>query len=437
MKILIVDDEKNIRDVLGRYLVREGFETTTAGNGFAAQRLIEAQPIHAMIADLKMPQMDGLALIRWVRELGYEFPILMISAHGDISDAVQAIQLGAQDFIVKPFNPETLVLRLKQVLQAEQFRRIGIQRRVTESFIGNAKSIVAIKEVVERVADTPSTVFITGESGTGKEVVAREVHKKSSRKEGPFMAINIGGIPENLLESELFGYEKGAFTGAVDRKMGLFELASGGTLFLDEIGDMPMALQVKILRVLQEKKITRLGGASLIPIDVRIVAATNKDVESLVSEGAFREDLFYRLNVVRIEIPPLRERREDIPDLVNSFLQKYSRSMGKHVRGVSAETMNFLTSYGYPGNIRELENFIERGVIFAKNGEVQLADLAVSLDQQEKKIIPQARTLKALEREAILVALQRWEGSRTRAAEELGVSRRTIINKIQEYGINQ
>ncbi len=435
MNILIVDDEKNIRDSLRRYLSHSGLQGLTAGNGFAAQRLLESEPVHAIVLDLKMPEMDGLAFIKWVREQGYTMPILMISAHGEISDAVKAIKLGAQDYMEKPFNPDSLVMRLKTLLQAAQYRKLGEHKVSTDTFIGTSPAIMNIKALIDQVADTPSTVLITGESGTGKEVVARELHRLSPRSEHPFMAINIGGIPESLLESELFGYEKGAFTGAAERKMGLFELASGGTLFLDEIGDMPMALQVKILRVLQERKITRLGGTSLIPIDVRVVAATNKHLEKQVQEGVFREDLFYRLNVVRVEMPPLRDHREDIPDLVDCFLAKYRRAMGKQVEGVAEDAMQFLTTYGYPGNIRELENFIERGVIFAQEGMVELDNLAVSVGKQEKPALPRQRTLKAMERDAIIVALNRWEGSRTKAAEELGVSRRTIINKIQEYGI--
>ncbi len=434
MKILIVDDEKNIRDVLKRYLTHEGFEVITAANGFAAQRVLESEAIHGMVADLKMPEMDGLTLTKWVREQGYEIPILMISAHGDISDAVSSIQIGAQDYIVKPFNPESLVSRLNALLNLEKFRRIHYNQQEESRLIGTSSHINEVKELINRVAETPSTVLITGESGTGKEVVARDIHSSSLRKDGPFMAVNIGGVPENLLESELFGYEKGAFTGATDRKMGLFELAVGGTLFLDEIGDMPMALQVKLLRVLQEKKITRLGGVSLIPIDVRIIAATNRDMDAQVEAGTFREDLFYRLNVVRINTPPLRDHLEDIPEMVGVFLHKYSLAMGKHVDKVSEDALEFLKTYSFPGNVRELENLIERGVIFAMNDTIELKDLAVPLDQ--KATIPPPRSLKAIEREAIILALQRWEGSRTRAAEELGISRRTMINKIQEYNIS-
>ncbi len=313
-------------------------------------------------------------------------------------------------------------------------------------FVGESSSIKKIKEVISKISDTNSTVLITGESGTGKEVVAREIHATSPVKGGPFVAINIGGVPENLLESELFGYEKGAFTGAATRKSGMFELASGGTLFLDEIGDMPLALQVKILRVLQDRRITRLGGTEAIPINARIIAATNKDLEQQVRGGAFREDLFYRLNVVRIVIPPpLRDRREDIPLLAAGILRRFNRQMGHKVTGFSADALQLLCEHDFFGNVRELENILERAVIFFTSGEeIQCDDLdlrgSVSLHTQSKSETPaipaEAKSLKDVEVDAIIRALHRWEGNRTRAAQELGISRRTLINKIAEYDLN-
>jgi two-component system response regulator AtoC len=311
-------------------------------------------------------------------------------------------------------------------------------------FVGESSSIKKIKEIITKISDTNSTVLITGESGTGKEVVAREIHASSPVKEGPFVAINIGGVPENLLESELFGYEKGAFTGAANRKTGMFELASGGTLFLDEIGDMPLSLQVKILRVLQDRRITRLGGTEAIPINARIIAATNKDLEQQVREGAFREDLFYRLNVVRIVIPPLRERREDIPLLAAGILRRFNRQMGQKVTGFSADALQLLCEHDFFGNVRELENILERAVIFTSGEEIQCDDLdlrgSVSLHTQIKNETPatpaEVKSLKDVEVDAIIRALHRWEGNRTRAAQELGISRRTLINKIAEYDLN-
>jgi two-component system response regulator AtoC len=293
-----------------------------------------------------------------------------------------------------------------------------------------------IRTMVEKAAATPSTVLITGESGTGKEVIARQVHARSGR-EGPFVAVNVGGIPETLLESELFGYEKGAFTGADRRKPGMFELASAGTLFLDEIGDMPLPLQVKLLRVLAERRVQRLGGTMAIPVDARLIAATNRDLTALVAAGRFREDLYYRLNVVRLEVPPLRERRGDISALTGRLIRRLNSRLGKAVRGVQPEALEALAAYAFPGNVRELENLLERAMIFAETDTLGAADLALPAVGRPGPAArqPEPRTLDSLEREAVIAALQRWEGSRTRAAAELGISRRTLLNKIKEYGI--
>jgi two-component system response regulator AtoC len=393
--------------------------------------------------------MNGLELIQWIRSEGLRMPIIMISAHGEISDAVTALKEGAQDYIVKPFDPEELVLRLKKLVELQNLRNVveSKSRQVDsegELFIGESPQIKQIKKVIEKIADTTSMVLITGESGTGKEVVARRIHQTSPVADGPFVAINIGGVPENLIESELFGYEKGAFTGAVNRKIGMFELAGGGTLFLDEIGDMPLSLQVKILRVLQDRKIIRLGGTTELPINARIIAATNKDLEERVRSGSFREDLFYRLNVVRIHIPPLRQRREDIPLLAAGILKRLNREMGHTVTGISADALNRITEHEFYGNVRELENILERAMIFATESEIQESDLdlrhSVSLHNQtqQPQELPQseAKSLKEAEIEAIIHALHRWEGNRTRAAEELGISRRTLINKIAEYNLS-
>jgi two-component system response regulator AtoC len=451
MKLLIVDDEPNIRDLMHRYLSLDGIDSDCAENGLSAQRMLASEAYDACLVDLKMPGMDGLSLIHWIRSEGFRMPIIMISAHGEISDAVSALKEGAQDYIVKPFDPEELVIRLKKLVDAQNLRNMveSETRNKNEDdkqiFVGESASIKRIKEIIFKISDTNSTVLITGESGTGKEVVAREIHACSPVKDGPFVAINIGGVPENLLESELFGYEKGAFTGAANRKTGMFELASGGTLFLDEIGDMPLSLQVKILRVLQERKITRLGGTSAMPINARIIAATNKDLEQQVREGKFREDLFYRLNVVRIIIPPLRDRREDIPLLAAGILKRLNRQMGSRVSGFSADALQLLCNHEFYGNVRELENILERAVIFANAEEIGVDDLdlrgSVSLHTQTKDEpkaaqVSEAKSLKDVEIDAIIRALHRWEGNRTRAAEELGISRRTLINKIAEYELN-
>jgi two-component system, NtrC family, response regulator AtoC len=452
MNILIVDDEYNIRELMRKYLSLEGLESDGAENGLSAQRLLREHHYDACLIDLKMPGMDGLSLIIWMRQEGFRMPVIMISAHGEIHDAVTALKEGAQDYIVKPFDPEELTIRLRQLIESQNLRNlVETESRSIEGpasgLVGESAPMKRIKEVISRIADSPATVLITGESGTGKEVVARQIHAVSKLAEGPFVAINIGGVPENLLESELFGYEKGAFTGAVGRKTGMFEIASGGTLFLDEIGDMPLTLQVKMLRVLQERKTTRLGSTTPIPINARIIAATNKNLEEMVRAGTFREDLFYRLNVVRIELPPLRERKEDIPLLAGVILKRFNRLMGHKVEGISPEALHLLKRHPFYGNVRELENILERAMIFADSAVISADVLDLrgsplrSVPETEATNIAlkgiedsgEAKSLRNMEVEAIIRALHRWEGNRTRAAEELGISRRTLINKIAEY----
>ena len=442
MRVLVCDDEENIRNLMKRFLAMEGIDADTAENGLSAERLLRESPYDAMLIDLRMPGKSGLDVIRWMREEGFRIPVIMISAHGDITDAVTALKEGAQDYIVKPFDPEEVVIRIKSLVEAAALRSIAENGMSgAGSLIGESPEMQSIKRIISRIAPSQATVLITGESGTGKEVVAREIHRQSKLSEGPFVAINIGGVPENLLESELFGYEKGAFTGATQRKTGLFELAAGGTLFLDEIGDMPLSLQVKILRVLQERKITRLGGTEPMPINARIIAATNKDLEKQVRDGSFREDLFYRLNVVRIILPPLRDRKGDIPLLVAHIIAKYSREMGVKVTGFTPEAIEALRNHSFFGNVRELENIIERAMIFADSDTIDADDLDLrtsSVHQDGKAGVPEMAetlTLRDAEKAAIIRSLQRWDGNRTHAAEELGISRRTLISKIQEYGI--
>lgn len=456
MKILIVDDEHNIRELMRKYLALEGLESDGAENGLSAQRLLREQPYDACLIDLKMPGMDGLSLIEWIRQEGFRMPIIMISAHGEIRDAVTALKEGAQDYIVKPFDPEELTIRLKKLIDEQNLRNLVESETITnkkdsDDLVGKSPAMMKIKDVIAKIADSPATVLITGESGTGKEVVARQIHGESILAKGPFVAINIGGVPENLLESELFGYEKGAFTGAAGRKTGMFELASGGTLFLDEIGDMPLTLQVKMLRVLQERKITRLGGTTPMPINARIIAATNKNLEEMVRSGTFREDLFYRLNVVRIELPPLRERKEDLPLLAGVILKKLNRQMGHRVEGLSSDALDALKRHPFYGNVRELENILERAVIFAdssvlrpENLDLRTSSIKLNNDESHSSTAQskvyndniEAKSLKEMEIEAIIRTLHRWEGNRTRAAEELKISRRTLINKIAEYHID-
>ena len=447
MKILIVDDETNIRDLMCRYMKVEGIDGVGAENAYSAQRILREEPFDGMLVDLKMPGMDGQQLVKWVRDEGFRMPIIMMSAHGEISDAVNALKSGVQDYIVKPFDPEEVIIKLKNLVEAQHFRTLQeMEERLPQgrAFIGESLQIRKVKDMIGRIAQTNSSVLITGESGTGKEVVARTIHEQSPVSSGPFVAINIGGVPENLLESELFGYEKGAFTGAVGRKSGMFELANGGTLFLDEIGDMPLALQVKILRVLQERSITRLGGTEPMPINARIVCATNKDLEESVREGKFREDLFFRLNVVRIHIPPLRERKDDIPLLAAWIIKKLNTNMGRHFSGLTPEAMDKLKNYDFYGNIRELENILERAAIFSDGDLITADNIELRGDVLRPKAEPvrevsgyeEGMSLKEVERQVIEKALRRWEGNRTKAANELGITRRTLITKIEEYNLD-
>lgn len=435
MKLLIVDDDITFRDQLVNLCEFEQIETQVAENGLSAQRILEQEAFDAVVTDLNMPGMNGLELLRWIQDDGPALPVLMMSGYGEINDAVEAMKLGAQDYVVKPFEPEVLFMRLKRIIENQRLSRIVERGRSSQrdwgDWIGGSPQMAEIKALIEKIAPTPSTVLITGKSGTGKEVIARAIHQHSLRAEKPFLAVNIGGVPENLLESELFGYEKGAFTGAASRKIGLFEMASSGTLLLDEIGDMPLHLQGKLLRVLQERKIQRLGGTRSLPIDVRIIAATNKDLEDLVRQERFREDMFYRLNVIRIAVPPLSERQQDIPLLAGRFIQRFNTLIGKNIRGISPDALRALEAYDFPGNVRELENVIERAVILVDTDTITLKDLG--LTPATPKYQPSRGTLQEIERQAIADALIRWEGNRTHAANELGITRKTLISKIKQY----
>ena len=446
MKVLVADDESAIRDSLHRYLELDGAEATTAEDGLAAQRRLGEEAFDAAIIDLRMPRLDGLELLRWIRAERPRLPVLMVSAFGEVADAVTAMKLGASDYIVKPFDPEELLMRLRKVVkeralrdQAEAAARaVPPSGRQDEQQHQQSTAMQRIDELVQRAAPTPATVLITGESGAGKEVVARALHRKSGRA-GPFIAVNSGGIPEALLESELFGHERGAFTGATERRIGMFELASAGTLFLDEIGEMAAPLQVKLLRAVAERRIRRLGGSGPVPMDVRLIAATNRDLEEEVAAGRFREDLYYRLNVVRIRVPPLRERREDLPLLTAAIIARLNRSMGRQIDGLTPAAFARLGAYEFPGNVRELENVLERAVIFARGQTIDAGDLDLSSegagsdDAASRPAEP--GTLKQHERRLISEALERWQGNRTRAARELGISRRTLFNKIRDLGL--
>jgi two-component system, NtrC family, response regulator AtoC len=445
MKVLVAEDEENIRESLCRYLTMKGLPAVPASNGLSAQRMLQQGDISAAVVDLKMPGLDGMGLLQWVKAQRLRVPVIMISAFGEIGDAVTAMKEGAADYLVKPFDSAVLLGRLRDCLAEEDFRahlELASTAETGLEFVGGTAAAQRIREIVRVAADTPSTVLITGESGTGKEIVARLLHASSSRRDGPFVAVNVGGLPETLLESELFGYEKGAFTGADDRRVGTIERAAGGTLFLDEIGDMPLPLQVKILRFLQDLKVQRLGGTRAIPVDARVVAATNTNLESRVQAGLFREDLFYRLNVVRIDVPPLRERMEDIPLLAASILVRLRKKLGKQVDGIGAHALELLRRHPFLGNVRELENILERACLFMSGtiidtGALDLGGTRPPIARRSAVEVGQGgtATLETMERLAIAAALQRWDGNRTKAAAELGISRRTLFNKLKAYGI--
>ena len=453
MRVLIVDDEKNIRESLKKYLGLESIDSAVAESGEAALALLEKENFDAALIDLKLPGMSGQEVLEWMIRRGILSPALMISAHGQIPDAVAALKAGAKDYLVKPFDPAELIIKLKTLVENRRRENVleaaGRTLARASSLIGGSPQMQKISERIDKIAAADVTVLITGESGTGKEVAAREIHARSPHQAEPFVAVNIGGIHEGLMESELFGHEKGSFTGAAGRKQGLFELAGGGSIFLDEIGEMPMPLQVKLLRVLQERRIRRLGGTSDIPVSARIISATNRDIETMVREGTFREDLYYRLNVFRISLPPLRERREDIAPLAEHLLARLSARMGRPKASFSPAALAKLQSYPFPGNIRELENTLERAIIFHDGGEIREDDIdlhgaAPGSGEPEKAPPAKAQnppapaapgSLEEMEKKAIMDALNRCQGNRSRAAEILGVSRKTILNKIKAYGL--
>jgi two-component system, NtrC family, response regulator AtoC len=449
-RVLVADDELNMRRVLEAMLRREGYEVITAANGVEALGGMSAG-VHTVITDLKMPVLDGMALLKRLSAEYPDVPVVMITAHGSVENAVEAVKLGAFDYLEKPFEQE----QIRQVV-AKAMNTYTLARRDARPeepsvrgrfrLVGQAPAIRQIYGVVEKVASTPSTVLITGESGTGKELIARALHENSARHAGPFIKINCAAIPKTLMESELFGYEKGAFTGAVGAKPGRFELAHGGTLFLDEIGEIPVEMQVKLLRVLQESEFERVGGIKTIKVDVRLVTATNRDLVQDISAGSFREDLYYRLNVVPIHIPPLRERREDIPLLVEHFLAKFNDRLKKQIDAVSADAISRLVSYHWPGNIRELENLMERTMLFCERSEIQVSDLPPEiggLPPVSAAASPNAASLKEavraeterVERELIQKALDETGGNVTQAARKLKISRKSLQTKMKELGL--
>ncbi|MDR2149913.1 MAG: sigma-54 dependent transcriptional regulator [Spirochaetaceae bacterium] len=436
MRVLIVDDERNIRTSLKKYLGLEHIDSTAVESGEAALCVLEKECFDLVILDLKLPGMSGHAVLEWMQTRGIPAPVIMISAHGQIHDAVNALKCGAKDYLVKPFDPAQLVLKLRALAEDHEPMFVGTERPQARenTLIGNTPAMQQLSRQIDRIAATDVTILITGESGTGKEISAREIHARGLAPDAPFVAVNIGGIHEGLMESELFGHEKGAFTGATSRKIGLFELAGQGTLFLDEIGEMPLPLQVKLLRVLQERKIRRLGGITDIPVTARIISATNRNLELMIKEGKFREDLYYRLNVLRLALPPLRERGEDIPMLTDFLLKKLSCRMGRPVPVLSKEARDQLLVYSFPGNIRELENILERALIYSEGTIIQRADLGDLGAHSTENALPSS--LEIMEKKAVQEALERCRGNRTKAAQVLGISRKTLLNKIRLYGLS-
>ncbi|MBW1877017.1 MAG: sigma-54-dependent Fis family transcriptional regulator [Deltaproteobacteria bacterium] len=447
-RILIVDDEPSIRKVLTAHLQRLGHEIQTAEDGGAAIGFLEQDTFHLVVSDLKMPVVDGMALLRWVTDNQPGLPVILITAHGTVDSAVEAIKRGAFDYITKPFDRDELQGVINKALTVEQrnTRRFHPEPGGRFKIVGNTPAMCELYQLVEKVAPSPTTVLITGESGTGKELVARALHAHSDRKDEPFIQINCGAIPENLFEAELFGYERGAFTGAVSSKPGRFELADGGTLFLDEVGELPRDMQVKILRALQERHIDRVGGLKPLEVNVRVIAATNVDLHQAVKEGSFREDLYYRLNVIPLHLPALRARTDDIPLLVEHFLTKFNDRLGKSVQRVAPEALAALLVYPWPGNIRELENLMERSILLADGETLHLNDLPglrggglaqppeEELDALGLKEYVRVHTAK-LERARIQLALKREDHNVTRAARRLGISRKSLQTKMKEYGL--
>jgi len=441
IKILVVDDEAIMRDSLRDWLSDVGHDVLTAENGPQALELIEKERPSIVLVDLVMPEMDGIELLKRAKEISPGIEVIIITAYGSIPTAIAAMREGAYDYIEKPFCPEKAELLIEKLVEHQRLieENISLHQKLEdryrfENIVAKSRKMQQVIEVVKVVAKSNATVLITGDSGTGKELVARAIHSQSYRKDRPFVAVSCAALPESLLESELFGHEKGAFTGAYAQRRGKFEVANRGTLFLDEIGEMSANIQVHLLRVLEEKEFTRVGGNDLIKVDVRVISATNKDMKKAVTSGQFREDLYYRLNVVTIELPPLREREEDIPLLAQHFLKKFAVENQKDITGFSPEATDFLLKYEWPGNVRELENAIERAVILAKNSYIKVADLPSENLLPTHSTIPRG-SLREVEGERILTVLGETGGNYSEAARILGISRVTLYNKVKAYGL--
>jgi two-component system NtrC family response regulator len=447
-KILLAEDEKTQRDLLEGFLKKEGFSVESAASGREALDKLERDFFDIILLDYKMPELDGLQTLREVRRLYPDLPVVMMTAYGTVETAVASMKEGALDYLTKPIDLDELllifhkVIERSQLIQENRALKARLQERYTFSnIIYGSPKMEEVIGLVGRVAPSQATVLIRGESGTGKELIANAIHFASSRSQMPLIKVNCSAIPETLLESELFGHEKGAFTGATQRRIGRFEEASGGTIFLDEIADLSPGTQVKLLRILQEKEFQRLGSNQTLKTDVRVMAATNQNLEEAMKKGLFREDLYYRLNVITIPLPPLRERREDIPLLIDYFLKKYSKMNQKSISDISKEARSLLLRHSYPGNVRELENLIERAVVLCRGEVITTQDLPYHLQEgkseiefrKKEKSLPES--LEEIEKDLIIKALHQHQGTQTRAAESLGISERVLRYKIKKYGI--
>lgn len=447
-KILVVDDEKNIRDGLSASLEIDGFDTITAADGKEALNIITKETVDLVISDLKMPKMSGSELLKNIAAKYPTIPVIMLTGHGTVENAVVAMRDGAYDFITKPVNLDHLTLLVNRALSKrqlvdehkhlkEEIKRIESKVKISK-LIGKSSAMNKLQELINQVADSKASVIITGESGVGKEVVANAIHELSSRSDKPMINVHCAALSESLLESELFGHEKGAFTGANTQKKGRFELADTGTIFLDEIGEINPSTQIKLLRVLQERSFERVGGEDVLEVDVRVITATNRDLKEEIEKGNFREDLYYRLNVVNIHIPPLRERKEDIPLLVNAFVEEFAMDNGKAIKAIDPKALRKLTSYSWPGNIRELRNSVESAVVFTKGEVITEDDLPPSIlnsSDMENIVIPLGSTLAESEKIIISETLRAEKSNKSKTSEVLGIGRKTLHRKIHDYGL--
>lgn len=444
--VLVVDDDTLVSEVLVETITRAGYECLAAHSGEEAIAKFNDRSFDIVLSDLKMQEMDGLALLENIRKLSPETLVVMITAYGTVENAVKAIKKGAYDFLLKPIMPETVEHVLNRVSEILRLRseNESLRKDLTHRFqnlVGKSKVMAEVFDLIQSVADARSTIMITGASGTGKELVARAIHYTSNRKDGPFIKLNCAALPENLVEAELFGYEKGAFTDAKKTNRGRFELADGGTLLLDEISEMPLNLQSKLLRVIQEREFERIGSSATIKVDIRLIATSNQNLKEAINKGRFREDLFYRLNVIPIHLTSLEERREDIPLLVHHFIDKYNRENNKSIRGIDQGALGLLMKYHWPGNVREVENLIERAVVTTRQDRLSEddfpADLALGRIADELPSLQVPMKLEEGNKYLILKTLEKFNGNKTRAAEALGVTTRTIRNKLAEYQLSE